>query len=310
MPKGLFTQTVCLLLRRPVTLDQIEAALGSETKLARIDACEHWAFGQESLMLEFDAEKQGRILFDLLEHPWPDGMGDPEKEPMIFGAWSLGNFGPATYPQGLQRAAQHCYFWEEAGEEVAKHNAVLRVRVTYATGTTPDAPMLPDGYSPLEELNSLMSCVSAIAKLDEVICYFNPSGEVLRPVEQMAKILEQATTHGIPPLELWTNVRMYGLNSEWSMMDTVGNMQVDVPDVEAVFRSQQYDPNKVAGFLGQVTLYLMQTDKEVSTDDTLDGPGKVQWKFEQRDQALAEPPRKIIRITPEDGHATPEIQRN
>ncbi|MGY8769766.1 MAG: DUF4261 domain-containing protein [Pirellulales bacterium] len=310
MPKGLFTQTVCFLLRSSVTLDQIESALGSKTELARIDACEHWALGEASLMLEFDPEKKGRLLLDLFEHPWPDNMGDPKKDSMIFDAWSLGSFGPATFPQGLQRATQHSYFWNEAGAEVSKHNAVLRVRVSYATGTTPDAPMLPEGYSPLEELDALMTCVSAISKLDEVICFFNPSGEVLRPEEQIAEIIAQSTEHKIPPLELWTNIRMYGLDSEWTMMDSVGNMQMDVPDVEAVFRSQIYNPNEVAGFLRNVTFYLMQTDKEVNSDDTLDGPGKVQWKFELRDEALAEPPRKIIRITPEDGHPIPEIQPN
>ncbi|MDJ0847938.1 MAG: hypothetical protein QNK04_06055 [Myxococcota bacterium] len=38
-------------------------------------------------------------------------MGDPQREPLLMGAWSMGHFGPFAYPGGLERAAQQCWGW-------------------------------------------------------------------------------------------------------------------------------------------------------------------------------------------------------
>jgi hypothetical protein len=39
-------------------------------------------------------------------------MGDPKLDPMTFGAWSMGHFGPLAYPGGLGGARQHAWSWQ------------------------------------------------------------------------------------------------------------------------------------------------------------------------------------------------------
>lgn len=47
--------------------------------------------GGGSVTLSFRPEVNGQVLVDTVDQPWPDSMGDPQKDPMIFGAWSMGN---------------------------------------------------------------------------------------------------------------------------------------------------------------------------------------------------------------------------
>ena len=45
-------------------------------------------------------------------------------------------------------------------------------------------------------------------------------------------------------LPLWSNIRFFNLNSRLTVMDTVGNSQFEVMDVEAIF-PDDYSPHDV-----------------------------------------------------------------
>ncbi len=105
---------------------------------------------------------------------------------------------------------------------------------------------------------------------------------------------------------MWTNVRLFRATEEWSLMDTVGNGQLDLPDLEAVYLTDKFQPSEVEGFLRSASLYLLQGDEEVEDGDTADGPGQIHWMAMQCPDALSDPPRPTIRWIPQDDSEPPE----
>ncbi len=96
------------------------------------------------------------------------------------------------------------------------------------------------------------------------------------------------------------NIRFFHLSDEFSFMDTVGNAQLDIRDVEAVFPKPGYDPARVDYYLRNVTHYLLDLDRELRTGEMIDGPGEsdLSWTMEVLDESLAAPPRHVVRLYP------------
>src|SRR5262249_47299033 len=139
-----------------------------------------WRFGGPTLVVTFLPEVNGYAAVDVVNQPWPDGMGDPKNDPKTFGAWGTGHFGPLTFPGGLARAGQHSWAWEGGQNVAAKHRGFIRIRLSYTFGAKRDAPIMPEDYSPLAEMVFLSRMVQAVLKAPGVMCYFNSNGEVLR----------------------------------------------------------------------------------------------------------------------------------
>ncbi|MBL8818555.1 MAG: hypothetical protein JNL58_21180 [Planctomyces sp.] len=80
MAKGFFTQGVSLLTNGQTTIDSLKSALrqhGFEI-VKESPAQENWAFGGASLIIAFRPDVNGYVSVDLVNHPWPDSMGDPK----------------------------------------------------------------------------------------------------------------------------------------------------------------------------------------------------------------------------------------
>ena len=303
--KGHYTQGVAVLLQRPVSLDALEECLGSFHVVGRRDAAEQWVFGGPSLLLAFRPEVNGYVTVDLVEQPWPDHMGDPKQEVMLFGAWSMGNFGPFTFPGNLKRAGQHCWAWQPARTIAEQHTALLRIRSSYVFGADENARVMPDDYDSLCELAFVTDVAVALLDLPEALCYFNPNGELLRGREEMVASLEYARANDLPPLDIWSNIRLFKLPNDWTMMDTVGMWQLDVPDHEACFPTQAYDCNEVDHFLRNASFYVMEHGEIIQDGDTMDGAGNVRWQAKSLDEGLTEPPRRLLRWLPCDESEVP-----
>ena len=311
MAKGLFTQGICVLLEQAIDLNRIESSLSGFEIVGR-----HEANGADdptcTLVLRFRPEVEGHVLVSLSPNPWPDDMGDPEDTPELFVAWSLGQFGPLAFPGCLERACEQSWAWEEGRELPKKHTAHIRVLTSYVLGNEEDeviddadAPLLPEDYDSMAELQFLMRVVSPLLELPGAICYFNPGGEVLRDDSGLRQGLNYAWMHDLPPLDMWTNVRLYKATDTWSLMDTVGNGQFDQPDMEAVFQADTYKVSDVEEFLRNASLFMLREEEEVEDGDTADGPGGVAWQVLECDEALADPPRPTLRWVPQDGRDVP-----
>lgn len=309
MPKGLFSQGVTVLLTEPVSIHKIKEYLRPEFEISHIgDASEQWVFSGPSITIPFRPGVNGVITIDIVDRPWPDAMGDPKEETMLFGAWSMGFLGPFTFPGNLKRAAQQPWGYPEGKQDAESHKAFIRIRSTYTQANPEqDAPLLPEDYEAFPELMLMMELVRDLLGLPEALCYFNPNGECLSSAQMINALFERFEQTNLPPLELWSNIRMFNLphHKDWLLMDTVGMMQLDVMDHEIIFPKHVYDPNEVASFLRNVSDYLLENGLVVKDGDTIEGPGGVSWQAVLLEEGTAEPPRQVLRWLAMDGREVP-----
>lgn len=310
MAKGLFTQGMVVLLREPISISELEVCLKDFQISGRHESIED-DDSPETLVLNYRPEVKGHLLVTPSISAWPDDMGDPDESPERFVAWSLGQFGPLAFPGCLERASEQSWGWEEGAEVARQHTSHVRFLISYVLGgeeddDDEDVPLVPDDYDPMDEMKFLTRAVSTVLELPKAICYFNPGGEVLRDENGLRQGLNYAWNHDLPPLDMWTNVRLFRASDSWALMDTVGNGQLDVPDLEAIYDSDKYEPSDVERFLRNASLYILNTKEDVDEGDTADGPGEVTWTAMECEEALSDPPRPTIRWVPEDGTEPPD----
>ncbi|TWT50359.1 hypothetical protein Pla22_31010 [Rubripirellula amarantea] len=310
MAKGLFTQGMCVLLRQSLSVERLQELLSSFEFLGTHDSLEDLDSPQ-TLVYSFRPEVGGHLLITPSNAVWPDDMGDPDESPERFVAWSLGQYGPLAYPGCLKRSGEQSWGWEDGGERFQEHTSHVRILISYVLGAEgpddddEDLPLVPDDYDPVEELEFATRAVTAILEADEAICYFNPGGEVLRDSDGLRRGLNYAWNNELPPLDMWTNVRLFRAEDDWSLMDTVGNGQFDLPDLEAIYFADSFEPSDVESFLRSASLYMLSNEDEVEDGDTADGPGDVTWLAMECYDALSDPPRETIRWVPQDGQTPP-----
>ena len=307
MAKGSYTQGLAILLNSPRAIGSIQEQLSGYRVIKQIpDSDEPW-FRGPSVVVEYRPEVNGYISVDVVSSPWPDHMGDLKKEPMLFGAWVTGHFGPYAFPFGLKRAAEQSWRWNEAPSAVREHSAFMRLRMSYVFGGQPDAPVIPKDCNPEDELQFLTRMARALLNDQAAICYFNPSGEVLLQKAELDDSLKFHAEHDIPPLDLWSNIRLFRLNERWLLMDSVGNWQLDTPDHEAAFPKDSFLPNDVDRFIRDMTLYVYKNGDVIKNGDTTDGPGNVRWQAKRFEDGVSSPPRSVLRWLPFGQKDIPDI---
>ena len=311
MAKGLFTQGMCILLRQPVSLPDLIKRLGDFELVGQHESIDD-DDAPVTLVLNYKPEVQGHLLVTPSTSAWPDDMGDPDESPERFIAWSLGQFGPLTFPGCLERASEQAWGWEDGVEVVGQHQAHIRLLISYVLGieapdpeNDQDLPLVPDDYDPLDEMRFMTRAVESILDMPDSICYFNPGGEVLRDASGLRQGLNHAWNHEFPPLDMWTNVRLFRATESWSLMDTVGNGQLDLLDLEAVYNTEAYEPGEVERFLRNASLYMLEKEATVEDGDTADGPGDCDWVAMACESSLSDPPRPTIRWIPKDDRQAP-----
>jgi hypothetical protein len=302
MPKGCYTQGVCLLTNGQPTIDVIKPCLVKQAFdiVKETSSQKDWYFSGPSLVISFLPEVNGYASIDVVGMPWPDSMGDLESEPMLFGSWAMGNFGPFTFPGGLARAQQHVRTLEPKQTPLDSHAGFIRIRISYLFGCRPETPVFPNDYDALAELNFLNRLVLTLFETPGVLCYFNPNGEVLCDRNRFHDVWKACREQKTIPLPLWANVRLFDLDDKFGFMDTVGNGQLDVSDIEAVFPKSEYAPGDVDYYLRNVTHYLLDSATKIQSGDTFDGPEETSllWTAELLDAGLTDPPRPVLRLYP------------
>ena len=298
VPKGLISQTVVVLFHREVGLADLKPLLTEFNIAKEVVPAENWEFSGPSLTIEYLPEVNGLVSLDIVNRPWPDHMGNPKEEVTLFGAWSMGWFGPFTWPGGLERAVQQSWSWPEAKNLIPTHTSFVRLRMSYVFGADKEAKCLPENYAPLLELEFITSLASTLLRHPNALCYFDPNGEVLQSKTALDKAVAFAGTQNIPPMDVWTNVRLFNVNPTWLLMDTIGNWQLDIPDHEAAFPKDKFSPQEVSRWLRNVSLYVLQNAAIIKDGDTMDGPGNIRWQGKTFSSGVCSPPREVIRWLP------------
>lgn len=300
--KGFFTQGGALLLKHPIVLSELEPLLESFGSVHHAgDGSGHWAMGGDSLVVSLGLENNAAAAIDVVAQPWPDSMGDPKNDSMVFASWSMGHLGPLAWPGGLERAIGQAWSWPEAREIVPGHTAFVRVKVSHVFGGGPDTLVIPENYDPVAELQQTTRLLLALAEHPAVIAWFNPNGELLLPPSEVAEIVEWSEANGVHPVNAWTNVRMLkldGIANGWMLMDTVGMGQLEAADLEAFFPMAQFDPGEVAAFLRNASNYIITQGPVIKDNDTMNGPGDVNWQARSYEESFHVPPRRTLRWFP------------
>jgi hypothetical protein len=300
--KGFFTQGAAVLFSAAPTLDVLAELLPEA--LARKPAAGHWALGGPTLILPLRPEVNGLFAVDVVDRPWPDGMGDPKEDTELFAAWSMGHFGPNTFPGNLERAKRQSWISEAAPALVERHRAFVRVRASYIFGAADDAAVLPPDHDPMDELRKLTAVAGKLLHLPDALLYFNPNGEVICDRETFEA---SAAVESHAPLDLWSNVRMWNVGDGFFVMDTLGLGQLDFVDHEAVFRRDHVEPRDVARFLRNLSLYSVDQRPTFEDGNTTDGPGGI-WRVKSFQESAVAPPRPVLRWAL-DGEKLPEPLR-
>lgn len=297
-----------MLFEKAPTLEAVEEALsGFKHRRAHANVPPGWMSSGTGLVADLFPSINGRAAIDVFASEWPDGMGDPKSDAMLFGAWTMGFFGPFTFPGNLERAVQHSYEFEAAGRLARAHRAFVRVNASYVFGAGPDAKVSPEGYDALTELEAMTRLGRELLSVPGALVYFNPSGEVLADAERIDGTLGFARGADVSPMPLWSNVRMAHLSDVpgWIVMDTIGMGQLDRDDLEAVFPASGFDPGNVAGFLRNAAEYLRARGPVVKDGNTMDGPGR-HWVASMREEGVMPGlGRPVLRWSPQ-GVEVPE----
>jgi len=306
--KGHYTACVAVLFERAPHIDEVVRALRSFDVVGRSGETdpEAWMFGGPSVAIAYRPEVNGLVVVDVVDRPWPDAMGNPKDDRQLFGAWMMGHLGPFTFPDALSRAASQSWTWPDGKTVPENHAAFVRIRAGYAFGEdTEEKSLLPDGYDATDELRFVTNVAAAVLDVSGAICCFNPNGETLRDASALADALQYAEAEGIPPLDAWCNVRVAPGGESWLVMDTIGNQQLDIPDIELdMAREKGYDLTQVDGFLRSITEYLLEKGDVIADGDTMDGVGTT-WTFVKRKTGILMPPRPTLRAFPQDGTTPP-----
>jgi hypothetical protein len=306
--KGFYTQCLAILLRKAVPLQAIEESLQDFSVVKRVEDSAHWTVSGPSVVVAYRPDVNGYVAVDTIDHRWPDHMGDPKADLEVFGAWSMGQFGPGAWPGGLERACQHSWGWPDGRSVPLQHQAFIRIRSSYVFGGDNDAPVMPNDYNALQELEFVTRIAAALVRLPEVLCFFNPNGECVRSASQFLEALNRHTSAEQMPLDVWSNVRFFRFEDtkpEWALMDTVGMSQLDAPDHEACFPLDAYNPSEVDNFLRNVSVYVVEHGPVIRDGDTVDGPADAKWQGSNFEEGRIAPLRKVIRWFPLDGREVP-----
>jgi hypothetical protein len=305
--KGFYTQGIAVLFQQAPSLDVLASALALPI-LQRVEEATSRELSGSALVVGFRPAVNGLIVVDVVDRAWLDDRGSPSEAPALLEALSMGDFGPFTHPGSLGRACKQAWNWDgDPATIIAQHRAFVRVRLSYLLGAADN--VIPADCDPFAELGALVAVAQSVARCQGALAYFNPNGEVLMSPGELAQTLGFAAENRREPIETWTNVRLLnlqGIADGCLLMDTVGLAQLDLPDVEAAFPENAFDPSEVAWFLRNVSLYIADQGDVFEDGHTTDGPGSMKWRAKRFDDGFADPPRRTVRFFPDIGPTLPD----
>lgn len=224
-------------------------------------------------------------------------MGSKD-EPVLFSAWSTGHFGPFAYPYGLKRSIEQSWQLNDDEKNLDEYTGFIRIKLSYLFGADEKSLVIPKNYNALNELVFLNELtIELLSNIDNTI-YFNPNGELLLTKKIFKEFMKYSIENSLPALNIYSNIRLYNIDATWSLMDSVGNQQLDIPDIEVIIPKNEYNLSDFDVFIRNITFYIMNNGPIIMNGDTMDGPGGIRWRGYTFKNGLCDPPRNTLRWFP------------
>jgi hypothetical protein len=296
-----FNQCACVLFERAPALTDVEAALDRWSIAGRSKESggeQGWALSGPGIIL---ALPDGSFaLVDVVSRPWPDDPAAAAAVPEVASAFRAGVFGPGATPGALKRATDQAWAWSGGAAAAQRHGGFVRLRTGY--GRPEGAPReFYGGQDPIYELAILTELARSLLHARGALGFFVPAGEALRSREQVDAAIGRKAGQGLPPYELWSNVRALALlqeaGSRWLLLDIVGMGQLGLPDQEAVFAEGQEQPGAVEALLRNACLHVLSGHPIAPGSTSDDGAGR-RWTSSLA-EGIAAPRRAVVRWLPE-----------
>lgn len=301
--KKLFTACTCILFERNPGIDAVKEGLvqAGYSIASQSTSMDDPIFMSDFLGIRYRSDVFSMAYIDILHQRWPDMLGFPEEpgnhKPEDLNNWAVGCYGPGSYPNCLRRASESNYLWPEAMAVAEKHSCVVRIRISYTLGAEAGLPFVPETYDPMHELTFVASLALTVSQVPGAIGYFNPKGEVLCPLEAILQHLQLAVSGELPPIGLFTSIRVLTIGDEWMLMDTVGNSQYGDPNSKLPLPMQDFEvciPKASFDFRATSLMLIQGTTMLIRNGPAQGYQGSGATVLRQC--SLATPPRPSVRM--------------
>lgn len=347
--KSFFNQCFVILFDKEINLNQLKPLLSKPIVNERDNTDSHYFWGP-TLAVEYQSKSEpllnGQVYIDYINEQWPDDMGEKNKE--ILAAWTMSHFGPYAFPGGLWRSTKQSWSWQEAEDKVSNHCSYVRIRLNYIspkgnpnlkpeidrTKLSPDylqfeaelddetnelldeleekSPTIPlDMINPVEELEFMTEITLELLKHENAICYFNPNGEMLLTYDLLKDKYDYAINNQLPALTSWINIRLVNIKKNIYLMDSVGNDQLDIHDIEVLFNNEDFEFADIDNFIRSLSQYIFDKKVKIADYGEFEGPNESKWlafniEFKKDFENLYPPSRETLRLIPEDYKKLPK----
>ena len=290
----MFLQTGVVLFERQVAFDAVAAVLSENFPVVRQvehpEDAAYWLGGEGTVLVASGPGFNAGVAVEVFHRPWPDSMGDPERDPELFAAWSARCFGLVNFPYALARAAA------QPTAPSSEHVAFVRLNLSYVFAGGEDAPVAPPDRDVRRELSALAGIAERICAMPGALSWFAPNGEVLvDATTARSSLLQQAA--GDPMTELWISTRVIPAGNhllvETVGMATLGQQPVCASDHQVLLPDLGLEMEHVVRFLREVSGAARLTGVEQLPIESVLGPGG-RWSPEPAESDNP-PPREMVR---------------
>lgn len=296
-----FTQGVAVLFSEAPDLSLLRQHLeGAGYQISRSSPESVWPEMQGACLELTTDFPDGRVCWvDVCDHPWPDELGTVGEPSRVTGAQAMDAYGPWAHPGALARALQASRA-ESLVEQVGPHQAFVRLRITpvfdrSTKAARPDSGMASD-HARLE-LPFLLRAVASLETCPDAIAYFNPNAELLLALGPFCQILRESSEQETFPIEAVCNFRRYRVDDEWSLVDSVGLMQLGFPDHEFAWADASLSRNEQIQFVAGLLHYQADTGSVIRDGHTTSDRQNRMWRASQRECSCMIPPRRVLHWT-------------
>ena len=295
----IFTQCLAFLCSAPPDLTALRLRLEQLGHTIRKVTDEITWKEMEGLSLTIPYSGDVDCNIDITDETWPDTANTEREGLQIVGAAGMGAYGPGFSLGGLQRALKSVQD-ENLNQLVSQHRAFIRFRLHgelfQKEGTGPRDPKV--------EMLWLLNLAASLSDLPEILLYYNPSAELLLLPEHLRSTLEANAEAQLYPVESFTKSRKWRVNDTWRVAESMGMIQLDLPDHEFVVSDNFIKDRALSEFIRGLCKYQLRENVVFGNRHTTDGPGEQVWIAEVREKSIVEPDRNVIHWRPRNPDPT------